>query len=140
MNERGTSYLEVTITCMLLAIFAGLGITSLSGFQRAADLKAAGQIMVSDLNRARIRAISSNLPVSIIVRPDRLAYAVQETGDAIEWRVFPTGVQFATAPARPVVFYSRGGAAPAGSFTVANSSGRIRIVVSVSGRVRWEIG
>ncbi len=140
MNERGISYVEVLITCMLLAVFAGAGVTSVNGFRRAADLQMSCQTMVSDLNRARIQAISSNLPVSVIVRPDRLAYAVVEAGDTARWRLLPRGVRLATSPARPVTFYSRGGAAPAGSFTIANSTGQVRIVVSPLGRVRWTVG
>lgn len=140
MNERGVSYVEVLITCMILAVFAGVGFTSMTAFRRAADLQASCEIMISDLNRARIRAISSNLPVSIIVRPDRQAYAVVEAGDPVRWRVFPSGVRLTSFPSRPVVFYSRGGATPAGSFTVANASGQLRIVVSAFGRVRWTTG
>ncbi len=140
MNERGISYVEVLITCMLLAVFASAGLTSVNGFKRAADLQMSCQVMVSDLNRARIQAISSNLPVSVIVRPDRLAYAVVEAGDTAQWRELPRGVRLASAPTRPVTFHSRGGAAPAGSFTIANSTGQLRIVVSPLGRVRWTVG
>ena len=137
MREKGYTLVEVVITCLLVIGAAGYGLNGLDGMARHHYLQAACQGLSSDLSRARVAAISGNLPVTVAIRQDRRAYSVTEPGEKQRWRELPRGVSFASFPKTNLTFYSRGSAVPAATYVMANKAGEIRVVVSASGRVRW---
>ena len=68
-------------------------------------------------------------------RRTTMAPAGEEAG---HWLNFPRGVLAVRRPNREISFFSRGTAAPGGTFVLGNASGKIRIVISPAGRIRWK--
>jgi len=63
-----------------------------------------------------------------------------ETGSIYNAHVcfLPPGVRIVSAPSKPLRFFPRGNAAPAGSYVLKNGAGSYRVVVSPAGRIRVE--
>jgi hypothetical protein len=137
MRESGFNVLELTISCLLLSSVAVVGVTTLAGIADQQNLQVAAQRLVGDLHQARVAAIAANLPVTIQVRADARAYSVTEPGEVPFWRELPSHVRFSGFPKQNVVFYSRGSATPAGTYTLSGPAGLIQVVVAASGRCRW---
>jgi Tfp pilus assembly protein FimT len=137
MREKGFNFLDVTLSCLLLSTLAVLGIVTLDGIADQHHLQAATQSLVADLHQGRIAAIAGNLPCTVQVRADARAYSLTEPGEVPFWRELPRDVRFSQFPTRNVVFYSRGSATPAGTYTLSGPAGQIQVVVAASGRCRW---
>jgi Tfp pilus assembly protein FimT len=140
MEERGFQLLDCMLVCLVLGGGLSLGMASLDGVFERYRLQWAGYLFASEISTLRSTAVGHNLPVSVSVNPSRTQYGFATRGDEPSlWRPLPRGVVFVDQPATPVTFYSRGNAVPAGSYLLANSVGRMRVVVAPTGRVRWEI-
>jgi type II secretory pathway pseudopilin PulG len=139
MNKRGFQLLECLIVCALIACLAGIGFGSLNGIIEWYRLQLGARAFVSQVSAVRSSAISRNVSVSVLIDPAGEAYGWAPRGaESAAWRRLPPGVLFTTSPKNPVTFFSRGNAAPAGSFLLANQGGKIKVVVAPNGRVRWE--
>jgi len=140
MSER-TGFTVVELT-LVLAVFAVLGTMSLVQGRRwmeAYDLRDAGVAFAAELSAARTQAIASNLTISIVVSEDRRRYGRSSWGRPPEsWTELPRGVRFQTVPGRELRWFSRGNAAPSGTYQLASAAGALRVVVAPMGRVRWE--
>ena len=135
---RGFQLLDLMLTCLLIALLAGLTVPFLKSLSEAHQRQAACDMLVSALSKARALALSENLPVEFHADPaGRFALKVRQRDGPLIWRRLPPGVQFERLPRNPVTFHSRGTAAPAGSFRLSGPEGGIRVVVAVSGRIRW---
>jgi Tfp pilus assembly protein FimT len=134
-TARGYSLLEVMLVCALIGSGSTLGLSILN--EIAVHL--AGESFSSAVMAARFQAVAKNLATLVRVHPSRRKFglAVKDSEPQF-WQDLPTGVEFSKIPRMPPRFYSRGYASPAGTFILENSRGRIRVIVSLSGRVRWE--
>lgn len=139
MNKRGFQLLECLIVCALIACLSGIGFGTLNGIMAWYRLQLGARAFVSQVSAVRSSAISRNVSVSVLIDPAGESYGWVPRGAESEvWRRLPAGVMFTTAPRNPVTFFSRGNAAPAGTFLLANRGGKVKVVVAPNGRVRWE--
>jgi hypothetical protein len=90
----------------------------------------------------RNHAISGNMSLAFIVDRDgtRFYWTDARTGDRYEGTVrhLPGRIRITGSPRRPLRFYQRGNAVPAGTFVVEGEAGSIRVIVSPSGRIRTQ--
>ena len=136
-RERGFQLLELMLVCALIAVGSTFGVGAWYEWISRHRLHNAAVGLSAFLQGARLSAMSRNAAIQVQVQGDRYAMALRGS-DAVLWRRFPNGVQAAQVPRRPVTFFSRGNAAPAGSFVLQNQSGQVRVIVSPAGRVRRE--
>ena len=95
--------------------------------------------LVPNFLRFELRAVGFNYPISVEVSDSMDQFGFVGRGDiTICWIPLPTGVRFTQIPKKQITFYPRGNAAPAGTFHLENSRGSVKVIVAVSGRVRWE--
>ncbi len=140
MKNHGWTALELLIVLLILGIMAGLGIARFHEMRAMLALQATAQVLVADLSSLRGRAISLNQPLSLRITEDGEGYgAGPRTGTPERWVRLPEGIRFTGAPSRPITFYSRANAVPAGSLVLTSSTaGSVRVVVAPFGRIRWE--
>lgn len=137
--HRGFSLLEIVLVCGLVTSVSTLGLSIMQAIDEHQKLQLAGESLCSAVAGARLQAVTKNLALQLQVHSNRQQFSLVVRGEAPTiWQTLPKGVQFSQIPGRPVTFYSRGYAAPAGSFVLTNRSGLIRVIVSPSGRTRWE--
>jgi hypothetical protein len=139
---RGLSIYELMLATALIAIIAA-GIVPFSvQTLRWIRLRTSVHDFVRELHRARLLAIACGTPVRMEVNEIDSSYRLVSTSSALG----PVGVEYHNAegilfqslPSRPLIFHPWGTASPAGSYVISGSVGRIRIVVSLTGRLRVE--
>lgn len=139
LSKRGFTLLECVAAASLLVLGAGLGLSWLGRTLDDWRLQGAAQALGADLTRARGAAVSTGAAHRILVHPAAESYAVSVDGGPPRfWTSLPHGVRIIGAPSRPLIFYSRGQAAPAGTYLLEGRAGRVRVIVAPMGRVRWE--
>ena len=134
-REGGFQLLELMIVLALIAVGAMLGAGAWYEWLGRHRLDNAADALSAFLCEARSSAMARNAAVQVQVEEGRYAMTLRGS-EAVLWRRFPQGVLAVGVPRSPVAFYSRGNAAPAGSFVLQNSSGEVRVIVSPAGRVR----
>lgn len=140
-NARGYQLLEVTLTCLLIGFLASLVWPSYQQVRDHWRLSQGSHLFLSLLEQGRMEAVGRNLTVQIRISTDAGRATIAPEGDeAGHWLTLPRGVQIVRKPNRDISFHSRGTAAPGGTFILGNSAGKIRIVISPAGRIRWQRG
>lgn len=138
MKDRGFQLFETAVAISLLLTLAGWGALGTQRFLDEHRLHAAGLSLVSAEAVARSMAITRNTDIRVATRsPSREFGLTGRHSEPSSWKSLPSGVRFASVPGRSVTFHGRGTAAPAGTFRITNEAGTLRIVIAVSGRVRW---
>ena len=138
-SAHGYQLLEVTLTCLLIGFLASL---TLPAYQQVRDhwrLSQGSHLFLNLLEQGRTAAIGRNLTVQVRVSDDGGRATIAPEGEeAGHWLTLPSGLRVVRKPNSEISFYSRGTAAPAGTFVLGNTAGRIRIVISPAGRIRWQ--
>lgn len=99
-------------------------------------------LMETTLQWGRFHSISANASLMLEVNPEGTAAAWRDPeagslyGEGV--RYMPRGVRIVSTPSKPLRFFPRGNAAPAGSYVIRNGAGSFRVVVSPAGRIRVE--
>ena len=139
MRSNGFALVDAILA---LAVILMVGSIGWAGWRALVDswrVRAAAEGLVSEFCRIRATAVQANRPFSLLISSDGCSYAVVRPGESRrQWYRWPEGVRCCARPLQPVTFYSRGTAAPAGTFVLEAPAARARVVVAVSGRVRWE--
>lgn len=139
MNAKGFNLFEAMLVCSLVGLLSTLALPLLDGTVEQARLHRATHAFVSALSTARYQAVAKNAAIRIHVSTGRKQFALAEKGEVPRlWQELPRGTQFSSIPTSSPTFYSRGTASPGGSYILSNSAGQIRVVISPTGRVRWE--
>ena len=139
MRASGYTLFEIALWCILTGTLSGVSLTVIEGVRDQQGLHLAGESFVAAVSAARFQAMAKNLAIQIRIHPDRDQFAVALKNDEPDlWQSLPRGVSFSRIPSRSITFFSRGNAAPAGTFTLENKRGRLQVIVSLSGRVRWK--
>ena len=140
-NVHGYQLLEVTLTCLLIGFLASL---AWPAYQQVRDhwrLSQGSHLFLSLLEQGRMEAVGRNLTVQIRISTDAGSATIAPEGEeAGHWMNLPRGVRVVRRPNRDIAFHSRGTAAPGGTIVLGNSAGKIRIVISPAGRIRWQRG
>lgn len=138
-NAHGYQLLEVTLTCLLIGFLASMAWPSYRQVRDHWRLSQGSQLFLSLVEQARTAAVGRNLTVQIRVSDDGGRTTMAPAGEEAEhWLTLPRGVLAVRRPKREVSFFSRGTAAPAGTFVLGNAAGKVRIVISPAGRIRWK--
>lgn len=138
-GDDGFSLLELLVVCALLAVAAAVGMGLWSSAAESYRLSRATAELRQALVEARAAAVLEQLPRQVVLDVPRNRFSSAPLGRApLRWRSLPAGVRIARSPRRPIAFFSRGYAVPAGSITLESRLWTTRLVVSGSGRVRVE--
>lgn len=141
-SRSGFSLVECAVVMVCVAIVLLASIPAVERLHRAWSLWTASRLVESTLQWGRFHSISANASLTLEVNADGTSagWRDPETGNAYDAGVcnLPTGVKIVSAPSKPLRFFPRGNAAPAGSYIVKNGAGSFRVVVSPAGRIRVE--
>lgn len=139
MNAKGYQLFELLLACSLIGFLSTISLAVLNGVADQQRLHAAAHTFVSALTKGRSHALAKNAAVRVYVNENRKSFALAGRSETpVQWQDLPQGVEFSSIPSNLPTFYSRGTASPGGSFVLANRRGQIRVVVSLTGRIRWE--
>ncbi len=140
INLAGFTLLEVLIITAVIILLSSTGISYLDKCREYSLLRMSAQAFCGELNRARAASISCGVPVEVHLGPDskssnlRLRYSGACFGDFL----LPGHLYFNSHPSKPIIFYGTGTCTPSGTYVIAGEKGRVKVVVSIMGRVRWE--
>jgi hypothetical protein len=141
-SEIGTTVVEIMIVVLCGAIVLAAAAPGLHIIQREWALWGGAHMVESSLFWGRMHAISTNCPLLFEIDPDGRGFHWEdgETGERLDYSVWvlPGGVRIGSAPRRPLRFYPKGNAAPAGTYVVEGAAGRYKVVVAITGRIRLE--
>jgi len=138
-NSSGTGVVEMLVVLGLLSIMAGAAAPGAQRMHQEWVLWGSTHALESSLLWARTHAISQNDSLALIVESGGKRYYWQDPdGGRYDYSVrdLASGVAIVQSPRRPLTFFPRGTAVPAGTFVVQSQAGTYRVVVSVMGRVR----
>ncbi len=130
----------IVIVCAVALLLAS--IPAIGRVHRAWALWTGTCLVESTLQWGRLHSISANASLMLEINSEgtSVSWSDPETGSVYETRVchLPHGVRIAGAPSKPLRFFPRGNAAPAGSYVIRNEAGSFRVIVSPAGRIRVE--
>jgi prepilin-type N-terminal cleavage/methylation domain-containing protein len=138
---RGFGLLELVIVLGLIAIVAASAVPSMHRINQEWALWGGTHLLESSLLWARTHAIASNDSLALVIDNGGARFYWQDPAGAryqSSIRLLPAGVRITQAPRRPLCFFPRGNAVPAGTFVVQGATGSYRVIVSARGRVRVE--
>jgi prepilin-type N-terminal cleavage/methylation domain-containing protein len=137
--DRGYSLIECLVVLVCGAILLTFAVPNVHHFQQGWALWGGVKSVETSLYWGRMHAISSN---------SSMMFEVADTGHEFWWTDPTSGLRFAgsarrldrvrivSSPKRPLRFYQRGNAAPAGTYTIQGDTGSYSVVVSPGGRIR----
>ncbi len=137
--NAGFQLLEMMIICALIGLLGTIGWGNFRHIREHYQLRMGCAHFVSLLSQCRLQAVSKGLPLEVRIHPDRGHFTIApEDEPARLWRALPAGMKFTSIPKKRLTFYSRGTAAPAGSFRLENRTGQIKVLITPTGRIRWQ--
>ena len=141
-SNPGVALAELVIVLACAGILLTSTVPSFNHLRHHWNLWGATHLLESSLQWGRFQAISANTSLMLMVDNDgrRFFWADGYTGEQFEgtMRYLPGQVRITSSPRRPLRFYQRGNAVPAGTFVVQGEGGSYRVVVNPGGRIRLE--
>jgi type IV fimbrial biogenesis protein FimT len=164
-GHSGFTLLELLVTMALVALLAGMAAPAMTGFLDRGRLHGAAELLIQELRQARNRALTFRRTIYFSfsgTAPDSWCYGWSEHADCdCRLAADQTGACTSSDSRKPVLhrqqssdfpsvkmaasdiarrhslqFTAIRGTASAGSFTLRNKAGELRIIVSPLGRVR----
>ncbi len=134
------------VECLVTLTLAGVVLTAaVPGVQRMTQsfaLMGATRMVEVSLQWGRSHAIAGNTSLAFIVDTDGKSFCWVDgrSGERFEGtvRFLPARVQITSSPKRPLRFYQKGNAVPAGTFVIQGDAGTFRVVVNPAGRIRTQ--
>ncbi len=141
-HQAGVGIVELMIVAACAAVTLALSVPNLPRLEQAWELWGGAHLVESSLQWGRMHAITANTSIMFRVDEDgrRFYWADPITGDPYTGtvRYLPGRVRIVGFPIRPLRFYQRGNAVPAGTFTLQGEAGVYRVIVNVAGRIRLQ--
>jgi Tfp pilus assembly protein FimT len=138
----GFNLVECAVVMACAAILLLASVPAVERLHQAWSLWTGACLMESTLQWGRFHSISANASLMLEVNTEGTSagWRDPETGSTYGTGVcyLPRGVRIVSSPSKPLRFFPRGNAAPAGSYTMRNGAGSFRVVVSPAGRIRVE--
>jgi Tfp pilus assembly protein FimT len=139
MEVNGFQLIELMIVCLVCLVIAGIGIGQTSKWTEEYRLEHAFRQFSSYLSEIRSLSIGYHFPISVEVSKSGKMFGFSGKNEKTNcFLPLPEGVRFIDYPKNKVTFYPRGNVAPAGTYKLENQSGCIKVVIALSGRIRWE--
>ncbi len=139
-SGKGTSLLELVVTIACGGILVAIAVPNLDRMKQEWTLWGAVHLVESSLYWGRMHAVSANTSLALEIDADGRGYHWVETttGAVFEQsrRFLPGNVRIVSAPQKPLRFYPKANAAPAGTYVIRGAAGQYRVVVSIAGRIR----
>jgi len=136
----GFTLQELLLVLGVAALLAAVALPGIVRVQRGWALWSGARMVETSLQWGRMRAIAGNAPVMFEVGEDGRTFVWKdpEGGEAFASteRTLGGGVRIVSSPARPLRFYPRGNAVPAGTYKVEGAAGSYSVVVAPGGRIR----
>lgn len=141
-HHSGATLLETVVVIACGAILLVIAVPNFDRLQQEWTLWGAAHLIESSLYWGRMHAVSANTSLAFEIDPDGRGYhwADGNTGARFDQsvRFLPGRVRIVSFPHRPLRFYPRANAAPAGTYIIRGPAGQYRVVVSVAGRIRLQ--
>ena len=141
-QASGATLLETVVVIACGAILLVIAVPNFDRLQQEWTLWGAAHLIESSLYWGRMHAVSANTSLAFEVDPDGRGYHWVDgySGARFEEtvRFLPGRVQIVSFPRRPLRFYPRANAVPAGTYIIQGSAGQYRVVVSAAGRIRLQ--
>ena len=144
-RSSGFTVTELMVTIGVAGILMGIAVPSLLSWLPTLRLSSASRQVAADLQLARMRAISQNVPFglnfatngasSYVVFRDSNNNTVFDAGE-LDRGPFSLPEGITVSAAMCLVFQARGTASSTGTITLQNGSATQGVVVSVVGRVK----
>lgn len=139
-NHSGATLLETMVVIACGGILLVIAVPNLDRLQQEWTLWGAAHLIESSLQWGRMHAVSANTALALEIDPDGRGYhwVDADSGARFEQsrRFLPGRVRIVSSPHRPLRFYPRANAAPAGTYIIQGDAGQYRVIVSVAGRIR----
>ena len=132
--------MKILIIAAVFVLLSSTGISYLNSCREYTLLRMSAQAFSGELNRARVASIACGIPVEVRLGPGLRSCSLRlgHSGTDFPEFMLPEQLHFSSSPSKPIVFYSTGTCAPSGSYIIAGEKGRVKVVVSIMGRVRWK--
>jgi len=141
-SSEAFTLLECLVALTLAGIVLSAAAPSVHRMTQSISLWGGVRLVETSLQWGRNHAITGNTALAFIVDSDgrRFYWTDGHTGDRYEgtMRYLPGRIRISSSPRRPLRFYQRGNAVPAGTFVVQGEAGSVRVIVSPSGRIRTQ--
>jgi Type II transport protein GspH len=137
----GITLVELAIVLTGACILLAAAVPSLDRLHRDWTLWGAARLLEQSLQWGRMHAVATNSSLVFeIDQEGRRFYWVDGNGEQYQStdRYLPGRVRIVGSPGRPLRFFPRGNAAPAGTFVLQGDAGFYRVVVNPAGRIRVE--
>jgi hypothetical protein len=137
--SRGYSLVECLIVIVCATILLTFAVPNIQAFQQAWSLWGGVKLVEASLHWGRMHAISSNSPMMFEVAGNGHEFWWTDPTSGLRFegsRRRLDGIKIVSSPRRPLRFYQRGNAVPAGTYTIRGEAGSYSVVVSPGGRIR----
>jgi prepilin-type N-terminal cleavage/methylation domain-containing protein len=137
--NKGYSLIECLIVLVCGAILLTFAVPNIQAFQQAWSLWGGVKSVEASLYWGRMHAISSNAPMmfEVAVSGHEFWWTDPASGLRFENSVRRlNGIKIVSSPKRPLRFYQRGNAVPAGTYTIRGGAGSYSVIVNPGGRIR----
>ncbi len=139
-HHAGTSLLELTVVIACGAILVAIAVPNFDQLQKLWSLWGTAHMIESSLQWGRMHAVSSNSSLMFEIDPGGGGFHWTDTETGLPYeesrRVLPGRIRIVSSPRRPLRFYPKANAAPAGTFIIQGDAGQYSVIVSLAGRIR----
>lgn len=139
-GDLGIGLAELLLVIACGTVLAAASVPNVHRLMQVWSLRGGVQMLESSLLWGRMHCISANTSLMLVVEGDgrNFHWSDPSSGARYEYTVrsLPSRVRITSAPSRPLRFYPRGNAAPAGTYVIEGDRGAFRVVVNVAGRIR----
>ncbi len=143
-RDAGHSLIELIFVLACTTTLLAAAVPNAGKLYQEWSLRGAASEVESSLRWGRMHASSANSPVIFVVDEGgkRFGWVDPESGARLEStvRYLPRNVLITGFPKKPLRFYPRGYAVPAGTYVVQGEAGVYRVVVNPAGRIRIQRG
>ncbi len=139
-GDSGITAVEVLAVMLCGLVLAAMAVPDLHGLQNRWSLWGGAWLVETSLQWGRMYAVSANAAVSFEIGENGKSFywSDPQSGERYESsiRFLPGKVRITGYPRRPLRFYQRGNAVPAGTYVVEGDGGICRVIVNPAGRIR----
>jgi len=141
-SRPGFTVVELVLVLAAVLTAASAALPAMDGLHKQWTLLGATRLLEQSLQWGRMHAVASNSDLAFEVDSGGKQFYWKDprTGETYEAsrRHLPGDVRVVSYPRRPLRFFPRGNAVPAGTFTLQGDAGTYRVIVSPAGRIRVE--